>query len=102
MLGGLNTFAATTGATGGGDSATSTSPVASSRPNRALRGTTSSFIRSWEGLPLSQVQLKLISETNAGKDTIFGFQTMGKGVFWSEIAKGKKVRQFTLREGVFR
>jgi hypothetical protein len=32
-----------------------------------------------------------MSEANAGKDTIFAFQTMGKGVFWSEIAKGKKV-----------
>ncbi|GAA5957676.1 hypothetical protein JCM3765_001476 [Sporobolomyces pararoseus] len=92
MLGGLNTFANTNGAAGGGagELATSTSPVASSRPNRALRGTTSSFIRSWEGLPLSQVQLKTIAEANAGKETIFGFQTMGKGVFWSEIAKGKK------------
>ncbi|GAA5993563.1 hypothetical protein JCM5350_002808, partial [Sporobolomyces pararoseus] len=93
MLGGLNTFANTNGVGGGvgaGDSATSTSPVASSRPNRALRGTTSSFIRSWEGLPLSQVQLRTIAEANAGKETIFGFQTMGKGVFWSEIAKGKK------------
>ncbi|GAA6012447.1 hypothetical protein JCM11491_004335 [Sporobolomyces phaffii] len=96
MLGGLNTFAATAGTAnggnggGGGDSTVSTSPVNTSRPNRALRGTTSSFIRSWEGLPLSQVQLKVISEANAGRDTIFGFQTMGKGVFWSEIAKGKK------------
>lgn len=80
MLGGLNTFT---------DSAAS--PLNSSRPSRALKGTTSSFIRSWEGLPLSQVQLKMIAEANAGKDTIFGFQTMGKGVFWNEIGKGKKV-----------
>jgi len=80
MLGGLNTFAES-----------ATSPLNSSRPSRALKGTTSSFIRSWEGLPLSQMQLKMIAEANAGKDTIFGFQTMGKGVFWNEIGKGKKV-----------
>ncbi|GAA5905018.1 WD40 repeat domain-containing protein [Sporobolomyces salmoneus] len=91
MLGGLNTFGTTgTAGGGGGDSTTSTSPNTTSRPNRALKGTTSSFIRSWEGLPLSQMQLKMISEANAGKETIFGFQTMSKGVFWSEIAKGKK------------
>ncbi|GAA5853098.1 hypothetical protein JCM3766R1_004146 [Sporobolomyces carnicolor] len=95
MLGGLNTFAntsgsATAGGGGGPDPTTSTSPVASSRPSRALRGTTSSFIRSWEGLPLSQVQLRTIAEANAGRETIFGFQTMSKGVFFSEIAKGKK------------
>ncbi|GAA6062354.1 hypothetical protein JCM10212_005696 [Sporobolomyces blumeae] len=78
MLGGLNTF---------GDS---TANVSASRPSRALKGTTSSFVRSWEGLPLSQVQLRMIAEANSGRDTLFAFQTMGKGVFWNEVGKGKK------------
>ncbi|GAA5885477.1 hypothetical protein JCM6882_009635 [Rhodosporidiobolus microsporus] len=64
--------------------------VATTRPARAFKGSSSSFIRSWEGLPLSQVQLRTMTEANAGRDTIFGFQTMGKTVVWSEIAKGKK------------
>ncbi|GJN88567.1 hypothetical protein Rhopal_001533-T1 [Rhodotorula paludigena] len=64
--------------------------VATSRPARAFKGSSSSFIRSWEGLPLSQVQLKAIAESNAGRDTIFGFQTLGKAIVWSEIGQGKK------------
>ncbi|GAA5922007.1 hypothetical protein JCM1841_000733 [Sporobolomyces salmonicolor] len=77
MLGGLNMA-------GGGDA------ITTSRPARAFKGTSSSFVRSWEGLPLSQVQLKAIAEGNVGKDTIFGFQTIGKAVVWNEIGKGKK------------
>ncbi|GAA5931461.1 uncharacterized protein JCM15063_001474 [Sporobolomyces koalae] len=83
MLGGLNTFAG--GGTDGPGSVSS-----GTRPARALKGSTSSFLRSWEGLPLSQIQMRAMSEANAGKDTVFGFQTMSKGVFWSEIGKGKK------------
>ncbi|GAA5851327.1 hypothetical protein JCM9279_001106 [Rhodotorula babjevae] len=60
-----------------------------SRPARALKGSSSSFVRSWEGLPLSQVQLRGIGDANAGRDTIFGFQTIGKTLVMSEIAKGK-------------
>ncbi|GAA5830344.1 hypothetical protein JCM11251_001316 [Rhodosporidiobolus azoricus] len=64
--------------------------VATTRPARGFKGSSSSFVRSWEGLPLSQMQLRTIAESNAGKETIFGFQTMGKAVVWTEIAQGKK------------
>ncbi|GAA6008987.1 hypothetical protein JCM10207_004056 [Rhodosporidiobolus poonsookiae] len=64
--------------------------VATSRPARAFKGSSSSFIRSWEGLPISQVQLRQIAEANAGRNTVFGFQTSGKAVVWNEIGKGKK------------
>ncbi|GAA6027087.1 hypothetical protein JCM8097_006100 [Rhodosporidiobolus ruineniae] len=64
--------------------------VATSRPARAFKGSSSSFIRSWEGLPLSPAQLRTIAEGNAGRDTIFGFQTVGKSLVWTEIGKGKK------------
>lgn len=73
---------------GGGDG-----PIASSRPARAFKGSSSSFIRSWEGLPISQVQLRSFTEGNNGKDTIFGFQTQGKMVLWNHIGPGKKVRR---------
>lgn len=63
--------------------------AATSRPARALKGSSSSFVRSWEGLPLSQVQLRGIGDANAGRDTVFGFQTIGKALAMSEIAKGK-------------
>lgn len=81
MLGGLSLASGEGGA------------VATSRPARAFKGSSSSFIRSWEGLPLSQVQLKAIAESNAGRDTIFGIQTLGKAIVWSEIGQGKKVRR---------
>ncbi|GAA5968262.1 hypothetical protein JCM11641_003787 [Rhodosporidiobolus odoratus] len=64
--------------------------ISTTRPARTFKGSSSSFIRSWEGLPLSQPQLRTIAEGNAGKETIFGFQTLGKSVVWHEIAKGKK------------
>ncbi|GAA5848601.1 hypothetical protein JCM8547_004569 [Rhodosporidiobolus lusitaniae] len=64
--------------------------VGTSRPARAFKGSSSSFIRSWEGLPLSQAQLKTLAEGNAGRDTIFAFQTIGKTVLWSDVGTGKK------------
>lgn len=68
--------------------------VATSRPSRQFRGTSSSFVRSWEGLPLTTLQLKNLSEANQGKKTIFGFWTCGKSVVWSEIMPGRpKVRR---------
>ncbi|BGP30078.1 hypothetical protein JCM10296v2_001830 [Rhodotorula toruloides] len=80
MLGGLS-LAAGDGAGGA---------VPTSRPARPFKGSSSSFIRSWEGLPISQVQLRAIAEANVGRDTIFGFQTLGRAVVWTEIGKGKK------------
>ncbi|KAK4058932.1 hypothetical protein OIO90_000378 [Microbotryomycetes sp. JL221] len=56
-----------------------------SRPSRQFRGTSSSFVRSWEGIPLSNQQLKTISEANVGREVVFGFWTQGKSVVWSEI-----------------
>ncbi|GAA5978152.1 hypothetical protein JCM10908_004248 [Rhodotorula pacifica] len=81
MLGGLSLAAA------GGDS---NGGVTTSRPARTFKGSTSSFIRSWEGLPISQVLLRTIAEANAGRQTIFGFQTLGKVLLWHEIGMGKK------------
>ncbi|TNY20229.1 WD40-repeat-containing domain protein [Rhodotorula diobovata] len=63
--------------------------VPTSRPARALKGSSSSFVRSWDGLPLSQVQMRGLGDANVGRDTIFGFQTIGKTLVMSEIAKGK-------------
>jgi hypothetical protein len=85
MLGGLSL------ATGDGAGGA----VATSRPARPFKGSSSSFVRSWEGLPISQVQMRTIAEANAGRDTIFGFQTLGKAVVWTEIGKGKKVRSLS-------
>ncbi|GAA6058230.1 hypothetical protein JCM3770_007423 [Rhodotorula araucariae] len=64
--------------------------VSTSRPARAFKGSSSSFVRSWEGLPVTQVHLRGMAEANAGRDTLFGFQTIGKAVVLSEIGKGKK------------
>ncbi|KAK4053745.1 hypothetical protein OIV83_001401 [Microbotryomycetes sp. JL201] len=64
----------------GPDTAPSTS-----RPSRQFRGTSSSFVRSWEGIPQSNQQLKSIAEANAGKAIVFGFWTQSKSVVWSEI-----------------
>lgn len=61
----------------------------SSRPLRQFRGTSSTFVRSWEGLPLTSVILKGLAEGNVGKDAIFAFYTLGKGVVWSEIVPGR-------------
>lgn len=63
--------------------------VMTSRPIRQFRGTSSSFVRSWEGLPLSQGQLKGIAEGNSGRQTVFGFYTSGKSVIWVEIGQGR-------------
>lgn len=82
MLGGLSLAA------GGGDSG---GGVTTSRPARTFKGSTSSFIRSWEGLPVSQVMLRTIGEANAGRQTIFGFQILGKVLLWHEIGMGKRV-----------
>lgn len=83
MLGGLSLAAAAAA----GDS----SGVTTSRPARTFKGSTSSFIRSWEGLPVSQVMLRTIGEANAGHQTIFGFQILGKVLLWHEIGMGKRV-----------
>lgn len=83
MLGGLSLAAAAAA----GDS----SGVTTSRPARTFKGSTSSFIRSWEGLPVSQVMLRTIGEANAGRQTIFGFQILGKVLLWHEIGMGKRV-----------
>lgn len=85
MLGGLSLAA-------GGDSSSS-GGVTTSRPARTFKGSTSSFIRSWEGLPVSQVMLRAIGEANAGRQTIFGFQTLGKVLLWHEISMSRKVSQ---------
>ncbi|KAM0792236.1 hypothetical protein ACM66B_004931 [Microbotryomycetes sp. NB124-2] len=58
---------------------------ATSRPARQFRGTSSSFVRSWEGIPQSNQQLKTIAEANAGNSVVFGFWTQSKSVVWSEI-----------------
>lgn len=65
------------------------SDSSSSRPIRQFRGTSSTFVRSWEGLPLSQFQLKTLADSNAGRETLFGFYTSGKGVVWTEIGVGR-------------
>jgi hypothetical protein len=83
MLGGLSLAAAAAGGDSGG--------VTTSRPARTFKGSTSSFIRSWEGLPVSQVMLRTIGEANAGRQTIFGFQILGKVLLWHEIGMGKRV-----------
>ncbi|GAA5874953.1 hypothetical protein JCM3774_000458 [Rhodotorula dairenensis] len=84
MLGGLSLAA-------GGDSSSSYGGgVTTSRPARTFKGSTSSFIRSWEGLPVSQVLLRTIGEANAGRQTIFGFQTLGKVLLWHEISMNRK------------
>ncbi|TKA52912.1 hypothetical protein B0A53_04215 [Rhodotorula sp. CCFEE 5036] len=82
MLGGLSLAAAAAGGDSGG--------VTTSRPARTFKGSTSSFIRSWEGLPVSQVMLRTIGEANAGRQTIFGFQILGKVLLWHEIGMGKR------------
>ncbi|BGP37991.1 hypothetical protein JCM10449v2_001918 [Rhodotorula kratochvilovae] len=64
--------------------------VSTSRPARAFKGSSSSFVRSWEGLPVPQVHLRGMAEANAGRETLFGFQTIGKALVLSEIGKGKK------------
>ena len=63
--------------------------VITSRPIRQFRGTSSSFVRSWEGLPLSQPQLRSLADANAGKDALFVFYTIGKGVVWAELSQGR-------------
>ncbi|KDE08072.1 hypothetical protein MVLG_01772 [Microbotryum lychnidis-dioicae p1A1 Lamole] len=60
-----------------------------SRPSRPFRGTSSSFVRSWEGLPLQGATLKAIAEAGQGRKTLFGFYTYGKGVVWCEIGQGR-------------
>lgn len=90
MLGGLSLAA-------GGDN--SHGGVATSRPARTFKGSTSSFIRSWEGMPISQVQLRTIGEANAGRQTVFGFQTLGKVLLWHEIGMGKKVSPSLRKRG---
>lgn len=67
----------------------SSGDTSASRPIRQFRGTSSTFVRSWEGLPLSQFQLKTMADSNAGKETLFGFYTSGKGVVWTEIGVGR-------------
>lgn len=66
--------------------------LASSRPARPFKGSTSSFVRSWEGLPVSQTQLRAMADANAGRHTVFGFQTLGKVLLWHEIGTSRKVR----------
>lgn len=66
---------------------------ASSRPVRQFRGTSSTFVRSWDGLPMSAQQVKSLSEGNAGKETLFGVYTSGKAVNWVELGADRpKVR----------
>lgn len=60
----------------------------SSRPIRQFRGTSSTFVRSWDGLPLTQSIIKGL-ESNTSKETVFAFYTLGKGVIWSEIQVGR-------------
>ncbi|GAA6016498.1 hypothetical protein JCM8202_006061 [Rhodotorula sphaerocarpa] len=64
--------------------------LASSRPARPFKGSTSSFVRSWEGLPVSQTQLRAMADANAGRHTVFGFQTLGKVLLWHEIGTSRK------------
>ncbi|KAL8283610.1 hypothetical protein RQP46_005405 [Phenoliferia psychrophenolica] len=70
-------------------SSVSSDTVITSRPIRQFRGTSSSFVRSWEGLPLSQPQLRGLADANAGKDALFVFYTIGKGVVWAELSQGR-------------
>ncbi|SCZ97719.1 BZ3500_MvSof-1268-A1-R1_Chr4-3g07404 [Microbotryum saponariae] len=75
---------------GGGNSGTGGNGGGSnSRPSRPFRGTSSSFVRSWEGLPLQGATLKAIAEAGQGRKTLFGFYTHGKGVVWCEIGQGR-------------
>lgn len=70
--------------------------IITSRPVRQFRGTSSSFVRSWEGLPLSQPQLRALADTHAGKEALFVFYTMGKGVVWAELGQGRPKGTSTL------
>ncbi|KAM0756354.1 WD40 repeat-like protein [Meredithblackwellia eburnea MCA 4105] len=63
--------------------------IITSRPTRPFRGTSSSFVRAWEGLPLSQPQLRGLADANAGKQSIFAFYTTGKSVVWVELGQGR-------------
>lgn len=76
--------------------------TSTSRPIRQFRGTSSSFVRSWEGLPLSAVQLRGLAEGNVGKAALFGFYTTGQRVVWCEIGQGRPKVRLELRflEGV--
>ncbi|SCV69072.1 BQ2448_2092 [Microbotryum intermedium] len=75
---------------GGGNSGLGGSGGGSnSRPSRPFRGTSSSFVRNWEGLPLQGATLKAIAEAGQGRKTLFGFYTHGKGVIWCEIGQGR-------------
>ncbi|KAI5477544.1 catabolite repression protein creC [Pseudohyphozyma bogoriensis] len=64
-----------------------------SRPTRQFRGTTSSFVRSWEGLPIPQGVWKGICEANEGKRALFGGYTCGKGVVVAELTPGRPKEQ---------
>lgn len=82
-----------TGNSGTGGNGNADGTATNSRPVRQFRGTSSSFVKSWEGLPLSAAQMRGITEANAGKKALFGFYTTGKGVVWCELGQGRpKVR----------
>lgn len=77
----------------------SLAPPASSRPVRQFRGTSSTFVRSWDGLPMSAQQTKSLAEGNAGKETLFAVYTSGKAVVWVELAADRpKVRPRNLSQ----
>lgn len=71
------------------------SPVATARPGRAFRGTNSTFVRTWEGLPLGVAQMRAFAEGSGGAargggaGKLFGFWLRDKGVLWSELGMGR-------------